>query len=147
MNSKLFIAVTFTSAVLAVPALAGTDPVVAQPSAPITISPTVVDTTAIIAVISTVTATTPEAQQAVAALEAAPPGSVEALTAVNSLAGVVAANFATSGASIPVLTPAEAAQAITLIDGMIAALTEAGLSTSGLAALKAAVQNRTGSAG
>lgn len=143
MYSNLRTAFTFTWAFLTVPALAGTDPVVTPPSPPITISPTIVDTTAIIVVVSTVTATTPEAQQAVAALEAAPPGSVEALTAVDTLAGVVAVTVGTGGASIPVLTPAQASQAVTLLDGMIAALTQAGLSTSGLEALKAAILNGT----
>lgn len=147
MNSNIRVTFAVTLALLAAPALAGTDPVEPAPSPPIVITPTIVDTQAVVALISTMAGTSPEVQQALAELADAPPGSVAAMTAVDSLAGGVATAFITDAASLPVLTSAEATQAIRLIDGLIAALTEAGVSTSGLEALKAAIQNRSGQAG
>lgn len=147
MTSNIRAAFVVTCAVWSSPALAGTDPVVVPPSPPVFITPTVVDTQAVVTVFSVIAATTPEAAQALATLQAAQPGSVEAMTAVDTLAGAVVTSLSSSAASLPVFSPAQATEAIGLIDASIAVLTEAGVSTSGLQALKTAVRNRTGQAG
>lgn len=121
------------------PAFPGSKPVIFPPSAPIVISPPVVDGRGLLILLSAPDGAAPEVAHAVEALARARPGSQAAMAAVDTLADAIAKGKA----SLPTLTQSEAAQAVRIIEGLITTLTRSGMATPGLDSLRAVIADHT----
>ena len=123
---------------IAFPALAGTAPVEPPPSPPVVVGGTI-DTSSVAAALAVIAPSSPAVTSALASLSEATPGSIQALTAIDNLAGAISLALSTGEFGLPSLSGAQLSQAIGLVDGLIASVGSNGLGTAGLQALRAAL--------
>jgi len=133
------IAVCLSIAASGTAALAGSNPVNPAPDTPVVVPSVSVEVSAaIVTLLGPIAGESAAASSALDTLTQSP-GTPAALAAIGSLSGIVAQGIANGSLTIPAMTASQTAQAVAIIDQVIAGLASSGVSTAALTSIRDAI--------
>jgi len=133
------IALCLGMAISATTALAGANPVIPAPDAPIAVPSVSAEVGAsVVALLGPIAGTSAVTSNAITTITQSP-GSPAALAAIGSLSVAVSEGITSGSLSLPAMTATETSQAVAIIDQIIAGLASSGVSTAALASIRDAI--------